>query len=151
MSRIIEVSNTVIKQPELLPTAIEVLNDLKKYEVIKANFVQDKDGRITSGVFHFASAPSVYGRGHILLRYSGKGEPVYTPEGVLQSGHFTLMADEDFQENQNLATLISDHYNAQIIKDHFERAGHNVEMTYNEDGGIRIEATDNEVLAASSY
>jgi hypothetical protein len=151
MSRIIEVSNTVIKQPELLPKAIEYLNDLKKYGVVNASYQSDKDGRITGGYFHLSSKDSVYGKGHILLRYEGKGAPVYSIEGILESGHFRLMGDEDYKENQRLGTLISDHYNAQVAKQHFESMGCPVSIEVADDGAIGVEVTDNTMLASSSY
>lgn len=151
MSRIIEVSNTVIKQPQLLPQAIEYLNDLKKYGVVNANYQTDKDGRILSGYFHLESQKSAYGRGHILLRYEGKGAPVYDVEGILESGHFRLMGDEDFSENQKLGSLISDHYNAQVAKQHFENLGCQVNLNVIDDGSIEVDVHDEQMLAASNY
>lgn len=151
MSRIIEVSSTVIKQPQLLPKAIEYLNDLKKYGVVNANYQTNEDGRILGGYFHLESKESAYGKGHIFLRYEGKGSPVYNIEGILESGHFRLMGDEDFSENQKLGNLISDHYNAQVAKDHFENLGCPVNLEVSEDGAIGVLVQDEPMLAASNY
>jgi hypothetical protein len=151
MSRIIEVSSTVIKQPQLLPQAIEYLNDLKKYGVVDANYQTDENGRILGGYFHLESKESVYGKGHVFLRYEGKGAPVYNIEGILESGHFRLMGDEDFSENQRLGNLISDHYNAQVAKTHFESMGYPVNLEVAEDGAIGVTVQDEQMLAASNY
>jgi hypothetical protein len=151
MSRIIEVSNTVIKQPELLPKAIEFLNDLKKYGVVDASYQSDKDGRILGGYFHLKAEDQRYGRGHIYLRYEGKGQPVYDVNGILASGHFRLMGDEDFQENKRLGTLISDHYNAQVIRNHMESMGQTTSIEVAEDGSIAVDIDDQMVAAGCSY
>jgi hypothetical protein len=151
MSRIIEVSNIVIKQPELLPKAIDYLNDLKQYGVVNANYKTDKDGRILDGFFHLESKDSVYGKGKVFLRYEGKGQPVYDVEGILQSGHFRLMGDEDFQENKSLANLISDHYTAQVLKSNYEAEGREVLMTVDPEEGILLSLGDEQMLAASNY
>lgn len=151
MSRIIEVSSTVIKQPQLLPKAIEYLNDLKKYGVVNANYQTDENGRILGGYFHLESKDSVYGKGHIFLRYEGKGSPVYSVEGILESGHFRLMGDEDFQENRDLGNRISDHYNAQVAKEHYENLGYAVNLEVADNGAIGIEAHEGQMLAASNY
>ena len=151
MSRIIELSNTVIKQPELLQPAIEHLNNLKNYGVINAKYQQDKTGRIVSGSFHLKSEANSYGTGNVFLRYEGHGQPVYDLDGILKSGHFRLLGDEDYPENKKLGTLISDHYNAQVVKNHFERQGQHVHMEYGANGEITIEAEENENLAACSY
>lgn len=150
MSRIIEVSNIVIKQPELLPKAIEYLNDLKKYGVVNANYRTDKDGRILDGFFHLETKETLYGKGKVFLRYEGKGQPVYNVEGILESGHFRLMGDEDFQENKSLANLISDHYTAQVLKAGYEAEGREVTMSVNDDG-IELSLGDDQMLAASNY
>jgi hypothetical protein len=151
MSRIIEVSNIVIKQPELLPQAIEYLNDLKQYGVVNASYKTDKDGRILDGFFHLESKDSVYGKGKVFLRYEGKGAPVYDIDGILQGGHFRLMGDEDFLENKELANLISDHYTAQVIKSNYEAQGRGVTMTVDAEEGIMLTVDDDQVLAASNY
>lgn len=151
MSRIIELSNTVIKQPELLKEAVTYLNDLKQYGVINAKYQQDASGRILSGTFHLQTEEKKFGRGHIFLRYEGLGEPVYNIDGILQGGHFRLVGDEDFQENKQLGTLLADHYNAQVVKTHFESLGQRVYMELGTDGSITIESEENEKLAACSY
>jgi len=151
MSRIIELSNTVIKQPELLEKAVEYLNNLKNYGVINAKYQQDQTGRILSGRFHLQTEKTSLGRGHVFLRYEGLGDPVYDIEGILQSGHFRLVGDEDFSENKQLGTLLSDHYNAQVVKTHFENLGQSVHMTLGQNGAITIESEENEQLAACSY
>jgi hypothetical protein len=151
MSRIIELSNTVIKQPELLQEAIEHLNNLKNYGVVNAKYQQDENGRILSGSFHLQSEANSFGRGNVFLRYEGKRKPVYTVEGMLEAGHFRLLGDEDFPENKTLGNLIGDHYNAQVVKNHFERQGHNVHIEYGTNGEITIEAEETETLAACSY
>jgi len=151
MSRIIELSNTVIKQPDLLKKAVEHFNDLKNYEVINAKYQQDADGKILSGSFHMQTKEKTYGRGNVFMRYEGKGKPVYDIEGVLKEGHFRLLGDEDFAENKTLGLLLSDHYNTQVVKNHFENQGHRVNIEYGTDGSITIEAEENETLAACSY
>ena len=142
MSRIIEVADTVIKQPELLPKAVEFLNNLGNYAVVECKLEQDADGNVKGGFFHLATGESRYGKGHVFLRYHGKrGDqaPSYNSDGTL-NGHFTLMADEDWEENKRLGNLISDHYNAQVVKKLFEEQGHQVEFTVGEDGAIAVDA-----------
>ena len=151
MSRIIEVSNIVIKQPELLPKAVEYLNDLKQYGVVNANYKTDKDGRILDGFFHLESKDSVYGKGKVFLRYEGKGAPVYDINGILESGHFRLMGDEDFKENKDLANLISDHYSAQVIKANYEAQWRSVSISVDDQEGILLTLEDDQMLAASNY
>jgi hypothetical protein len=148
MSRIIELSSTVIKQPSLLPAAIKHLNDLSKYGVIDANYQTDKDGRISGGFFHLQTEETRYGKGHVYLRYEGKGEPVYDIDGILKSGHFRLMGDEDFQENYQLGTLIGDFYNAQVVKNTYENLGYHVGIEVSEDGAITVEAQEELPTAA---
>lgn len=153
MSRIIEVSNAVIKQPELLPKAIEYLNNLENYSSIECKLEQDASGHVTGGFFHLATGESRYGQGHVFLRYHGEAKgakPSYSETGVL-NGHFTLMADEDFAENKRLGTLISDHYSAQVVKKLFEDQGHQVEFSVGTDGTISVDAYENEGVAACSY
>jgi hypothetical protein len=151
MSRIIELSNTVIKQPELLIQAVTYLNDLKNYGVINAKYQQDKNGRILSGSFHLQTEDKTFGRGNVFLRYEGLGEPAYDIDGILKSGHFRLLGDEDFKENKTLGTLLADHYNAQVVKNHFESLGQRVHIELGSDGAITIESEETETLAACSY
>lgn len=151
MSRIIEIGNTVIKQPELLPKAIEYLNDLNNYGVIESKITQDAKGNITGGYFHLAAGESRFGRGHVFLRYHGGKAPTYTDEGALESGHFTLMGDEDFAENKRLGSLISDHYSAQVVKKLFEDRGNQVEFSVGTNGEISVDAYEGQEMAACSY
>lgn len=150
MSRIIEVSNTVIKQPDLLPKAVEYLNNLGNYQVVECKLQHDASGHVTGGFFHLATGESRYGKGHVFLRYHGGAAPAYGEDGTL-TGHFTLMADEDWEENKRLGDLISDHYNAQVVKKLFEDQGHQVEFSVGADGAISVDAYENEAMAACSY
>jgi hypothetical protein len=61
------------------------------------------------------------------------------------------MGDEDFSENQRLGNLISDHYNAQVAKEHFENLGCPVNLEVSEDGAIGVNVQDEAVLAGSNY
>lgn len=153
MSRIIEVADTVIKQPELLPKAVEFLNDLGNYGVVECKLEQDQDGHIKGGFFHLATGESRYGKGHVFLRYHGSSEGhtnMYNADGSL-NGHFSLMADEDWEENKRLGNLISDHYSAQVVKKLFEDQGHEVEFSVGADGAITVDAYEQEGVAACSY
>jgi len=151
MSRIIQLSNTVIKQPELLKEAVTYLNNLKNYGVINAKYSQDESGRILSGQFHMETPNTAFGRGSVFLRFENQKAPVYDVNGMISNGHFRLMGDEDFKENKGLGTLLGDHYNAQVVKNHFENLGQRVHMEIDGEGAISIEAEENELLAACSY
>jgi len=151
MSKIIEVSKTVIKHPAMLQKAVEYLNDFKKYGVVEAQFTQDASGKITGGYIHLQTPDTTYGRGHIFLKFQGTGKPEYSEDGIIQNGHFSLMGDGDFQSNKNFATLISDHYNAQVVKNLFESQGQPVEFQVADDGAITVETCEPEGLAACGY
>jgi hypothetical protein len=146
----IEIADTVIKEPNLLPKAIEFLNDLGNYGVIECKLEQNAEGHITGGFFHLGTGESRYGRGHVYLRYHGGATPTYTEDGTL-NGHFTLMGDEDFAENKRLGTLIGDHYSAQVAKRIFEERGNQVEFSVADNGEITVDAYEHEGVAASSY
>jgi len=134
-----------------LKKAIELINDLKKYQPIEATFIQDETGRITGGRFHYATAQSQYARGHIILKYNGQGKPAYTPEDVLMNGHFTLVGDEDFRENDVLAGIIGDHYLAAVANETLEEAGYATEFVYGENGAIEVTGIESTDVVVSNY
>lgn len=151
MSRIIELTSTVIQHPELLQPAVDYINSLGEFGVVKASLVQDKNGHVKGGHFHLDGKGQLRGAS-VSLRFSNnRAEPQYSQEGELLNGHFKLMGDEDYAETRRLGNLIGDHYSAHVLKRVLENEGQKVSLSLAEDGSVLVDGIENGAIAASSY
>jgi hypothetical protein len=150
MSQHIIISATTIKEPELLKAAVEQINDLKQHGVIQARYEQNAEGWITKGYFTLQKQGAGF-QANTYLKFEGTGAPKFTERGMVQNGHFRLMADGDFAENQRLGRILGDHYDAQVVKTELEARGHGVELEFGENGAITITGIEQETVAACNY
>jgi hypothetical protein len=153
MSRTIELCSTVIKQPELLAEAITAINKTNRYGTLALNLSKNEKSEVQGGRIH--DVESEHSRkNHVWLRFHPESEsatPTYTGNR-LDKGFFSIVGDEDYIENSRLGTLVGDHYNAEVVRRHFADQGHNVNLTYAQDGSIEVLMEENEAgLATASY